>query len=298
MNINLGLHIGFASTRYNDPKIWAEIVRNEFGLNYVQFTSNLLEPSYSNDIIKNEIKKINYYTKLHNIKIDHTFTSPRGNYLGHSNRLIKNYWLKWLKNFLWISKELGAEGAGSLLGIMTFDDLDNNFRKREKDILDGWRELSIYAKKIGLKYLLWEPMSIKREMGDTIKYTKYLHKKLNSKSKVPILLNLDVDHGNHFSNDKRDGDPYEWLNDLSYLSPSIHIKQKTKDVYTHKPFIKKYNKIGIIKPEKILRSLEKSKCKNTTLYFEFSFREREPFDSQSIKDIKESVKLWRQYVKG
>ena len=275
MNINLGLHIGFASTRYNDPKIWAEIVRNEFGLNYVQFTSNLLEPSYSNDIIKNEIKKINYYTKLHNIKIDHTFTSPRGNYLGHSNRLIKNYWLKWLKNFLWISKELGAEGAGSLLGIMTFDDLDNNFRKREKDILDGWRELSIYAKKIGLKYLLWEPMSIKREMGDTIKYTKYLHKKLNSKSKVPILLNLDVDHGNHFSNDKRDGDPYEWLNDLSYLSPSIHIKQKTKDVYTHKPFIKKYNKIGIIKPEKILRSLEKSKCKNTTLYFNILLKSKD-----------------------
>ena len=48
-------------------------------------------------------------------------------------------------------------------------------------------------------------MSIRRELGDTIKYTKYLHKKLNINSKIPILLNLDVDHGNHFSNDKRDG---------------------------------------------------------------------------------------------
>ena len=168
---------------------------------------------------------------------------------------------------------------------------------REKDILNGWTKLSVYAKKIGLKYLLWEPISIKRELGDTIKYTKYLHKKLNINSQLPILLNLDVDHGNHFSKDKRDGNPYEWLNELSHLSPSIHIKQKTKDIYTHKPFIKKYNKSGIIKPDKILKSLEKSNCKNTTLYFEFSFREREPFDSQSIKDIKESVKLWRQYVK-
>ena len=28
------------------------------------------------------------------------------------------------KKFLWISKELGAEGAGSLLGIMSFDDVN------------------------------------------------------------------------------------------------------------------------------------------------------------------------------
>ena len=140
-------------------------------------------------------------------------------------------------------------------------------------------------------------MSIRRELGDTIKYTKYLHKKLNKNSKIPILLNLDVDHGNHFSKDKGDGNPYEWLKNLSYLSPSIHIKQKTKDVYSHKPFTKKYNKIGIIKPEKVLKNLEKSNCKETTLYFEFSFREREPFDSQSVKDIKESIKLWREYVK-
>ena len=86
------------------------------------------------------------------------------------------------------------------------------------------------------------------------------------------------------------------MNKLSHLSPSIHIKQKTKDIYTHKPFIKKYNKSGIIKPDKILKCLEKSNCKDTTLYFEFSL-EKENLDSKSIKDIKESVKLWRKYVK-
>tara|TARA_Y100000591_G_scaffold319002_1_gene330554 strand:- start:73 stop:969 length:897 start_codon:yes stop_codon:yes gene_type:complete len=297
MNVQLGLHLGYCSTRYYKPEIWTDIVRNEFDLSYVQFTSNLLEPTLPKNIIIDEIKKINFYSQKNDIKINHTFTSPRNNFLGHSNKKIRIYGLEWLKRFLWISKNLGAEGAGSLLGVLSFDDLNKNFKKREKNIIDGWVHLSIYAKKIGLKYLLWEPMSIKRELGDTIKYTKYLHKRLNAKSKLPIFLNLDVDHGNHFSKDKRDADPYEWLNELSHLSPSIHIKQKTKDIYTHKPFIKKYNKIGIIKPDKVLKSLENSKCKNTILYFEFSFREREPFDSQSIKDIKESVKLWRHYVK-
>ena len=48
--------------------------------------------------------------------------------------------------FLWISKQLGAEGAGSLLGIMSFNDVSKNFKQREKDIIDGWKKLSIYGK--------------------------------------------------------------------------------------------------------------------------------------------------------
>ena len=37
--INLGLHLGFLTTRYNDPKIWTDLVRNEFNLSHVQFVS-------------------------------------------------------------------------------------------------------------------------------------------------------------------------------------------------------------------------------------------------------------------
>ena len=74
------------------------------------------------------------------------------------------------------------------------------------------------------------------------------------------------------------------------------MKQKTKDIYSHKPFIKKFNKIGIIKPDKIINELIKTGIDEVTLYFEFSFREREPFDSNSIKDIKESVRYWRNYI--
>lgn len=296
MKINLGLHLGYASTRYNDPKIWTNIVRNEFNLNYVQFTSNLLEPQLPKKILVEEINKINFYAKKNKIKIEHTFTSPRNNYLGHSNIKIKNYWMKWLKKFIWISSKLGSSGCGSLLGIMTFDDLENNFKKRENEIISGWKSLAVYAKKLGLKYLLWEPMSVRREMGDTIAYTKILHKKLNKNSAIPILINLDVDHGNHLSRNKDDGNPYKWIEILGKYSPSIHIKQKTKDIFSHKPFIKKFNIDGKIHPIKLLKSLKKSGCKKCNLYFEFSFRERDPFDKRSIKDVKESVLYWRKYL--
>ena len=54
------------------------------------------------------------------------------------------------------------------------------------------------------------------------------------------------------------------------------------------------NKINRI--YKIIKELKKTGIDEVTLYFEFSFREREPFDSNSIKDIKESVNYWRKYL--
>ena len=59
MKINLGLHLGFAITRYNDPKIWTKLVKNEFGLNHVQFVSDLINPEINNiaEIIFNTFSK-------------------------------------------------------------------------------------------------------------------------------------------------------------------------------------------------------------------------------------------------
>jgi len=296
MKINLGLHLGFATTRFNDPRVWTKIVREEFDLDYVQFVSDMIEPSLPNNIINDEIEKVNFYTKKFNIKIKDSITLPRYNYMGHYNLKVSKYWKEWLKKFIKISSQLGAEGAGSLLGIYSFDDLNNNFVKTRKKIINGWVDLSKYAKQCGIRYLFWEPMSIRREMGDTISSTKKLHKELNQKSAIPILLNLDVDHGNLASKNKDDYNPYKIIKKLGNCSPIIHLKQKTKDIYSHKPFTSKYNKGGIIKPNKIINELEKLNIEEVTLYFEFSFREREPYDSQSIKDIKESVKYWRRYL--
>ena len=253
MKINLGLHLGFASTRYNNPKIWTDIVKNEFDLNYVQFVSDLLEPNLPNNLINDEIDRINFYTKKNDIKIRHSMTLPRYNYMGHYNKQTSEYWKLWLKKFIKISSKLGAEGAGSLLGILSFDDLNNNYLNTYKKIINGWVELSHYAKRCGLKYLIWEPMSVKREMGDTIDSALKLHNDLNKKSSIPILLNLDVDHGNIKSKNKDDYNPYKIIEKLGKYSPAIHLKQKTKDIYSHKPFIKKYNKEGKIKPKKLLK---------------------------------------------
>lgn len=295
--INLGVHLNFLTTRYNNPSEWMKIVAKEFKLKKVQFVSDLIEPGHDIKTIEKQIKDVNFYKKKYKIEIDHSISSSRHNYFGHYDKNVRKNWLDWFKKFLSISKKIGCKGAGSMLGILTFEDLKNNYNKQLDVIVENWIELSNYGKSIGLEYLFWEPMSIKREFGDTIIDTKKLITILNKKSKIPILLNLDVDHGNHFTKNKNDRNPYSWLKEFIHLSPCVHIKQKTKDIYTHKPFIKKYNKIGIIKPRRIIDIISKNKkIDEVTLYFEFGFRERDPYDNNAIKDIKESIQYWNKFL--
>ena len=70
-------------------------------------------------------------------------------------------------------------------------------------IINNWYLLAEYAEGIGLEYLTWEPMSIPRELGEGIEQTKLLMDLLNNRKSppaVPILLCLDVDHGDRGSN--------------------------------------------------------------------------------------------------
>ena len=297
MKINLGLHLGFAINRYPEPKNWARLVNQKLGINQVQFVSDLLEPSFPNKIIEKQIDEINNQANKYNIKIDHTFTSPRYNFFGHPNLEISNHWLKWFKKFIDITASLNAKGTGCLLSIFSVNDYKFRRELIETRIIKKWKELSLYAKNKKLEYLLWEPMSIKREMGETIKKTNYLNDKLNKNNKgVPINICLDVDHGDISSKNLNDHNPYKWIELLGQKSPVLHIKQRTNNVYGHKPFTKEYNKEGIIKPKKIIKYLKYLDLDEIYLYLELSFREREPFESKVIDDLRESIEYWKKYI--
>tara|TARA_A100001011_G_C14223009_1_gene805302 strand:+ start:75 stop:971 length:897 start_codon:yes stop_codon:yes gene_type:complete len=297
MKINFGVHLGFAITRYPEPEVWTRIISKQLGLSHVQFISDLLPPELPKSIINEQIKKINDNCEKYNIKIDNTFTSPRYNFIAHPNQKISDYWFKWFKKFINITSKLNAKGTGSVLGIQSFNTLEKYKKNNLNYLIKKWNELSIYAKNKNLEYLLWEPMSVEREFGETISKTSSLNSKLNKKKNgVPIKLCLDVDHGDVMSLNHKDKDPYEWLRRVGKNSPVIHMKQRTKNVHGHKPFTKEFNKVGLIHPKKIVDELKKLNVKEIYIYLELSFREREPYDSNVLKILDESINYWYKYI--
>ena len=85
----LGLNTGFAVNRYSNPEAWIKLV-NRCGIDSVQFTADLLNPSLPSSIIKEQLKKIKKACKDNNIKVTSTFTGAftRLNHLAHPEKEI------------------------------------------------------------------------------------------------------------------------------------------------------------------------------------------------------------------
>lgn len=300
MAIKLGINTGFALNRFSSPQEWIPLVAEEFGLKVVQFTADLLNPSLPDEIIAKELKLIKHLSQRYGLRIEHTFTSAftRVNHLAHPNPEFRKYWLEWFKKFVDISVELGAISMGSHLGIFTVKDEKDPKLKSERfaQVVEGWNQISKYARQRGLRYLMWEPMSIAREMGETIDETKRIQKVLSGSLDLPIKLCLDVDHGDVCSSNPSDTDPFVWIREFSSDVLAIHLKQTLTDKGGHWPFTDEYNRKGKITPQKIIPLLNEVGLQDVTLLLELSFREREPFESRVVDDIKASVEYWRPYV--
>ena len=300
MNVKLGINAGFAINRFPEPHVWLRIVGEELGLRYVQFVADLLNPFLPYRVIRNQVDEIRNLAEKYNVKLDTTFTSAftRVNHIMHPEPIVREAWFQWYKDFLSMSSELGVRGAGSHFGIMSVTDLEDDKRRAEiTEIGIGlWQQLSEFAADLGLEFLMFEPMSIPREMACTIDETWELYKRVNDGAAIPILLCLDVDHGFYMSPDPRDSDPYAWLEEFGKISPVIHIKQSMEDKGGHWPFTAEYNERGRILPTKVIKSLEKSGADDVVLLMELSFRERYPAEIRVLSDLKESTEYWRQYV--
>jgi len=301
MQVKLGINAGFAINRFPEPEVWIRVVGEELGLRYVQFVADLLNPFLPYRVVRSQVDKILNLSEKYNVKMDTTFTSmfTRVNHLMHPDPIMRDAWFQWFKDFILMSLELGVRGVGSHFGIMSVTDLEDDERRESvtRSAIELWQQLSEFALESGLEFLMFEPMSIPREMACTLKETRELYDRVNDGAKLPILLCLDVDHGFALSGDPRDIDPYAWLEEFAHLSPVIHIKQSSADKSAHWPFANDYNQRGIITPDKVLDAIERSGAEDVVLLLEVSHRERYPAEGRVLSDLRESVAYWREYVK-
>ncbi len=292
----LGINTGFAVNRYSEHEEWIKIVGSELGVRVVQFTADMLNVDLPSRIVSRQADKIASVCSLHNVNITSTFTGAftRVNHLAHPDIEIQKHWINWFKKFVDLSVDIGAKSMGSHFGIFTHRD-NGNLTRREQNIAN-WHDIAEYAKKRGLHYLTWEPMSISREQGQTIRECRLLQDDVNAGSPIPFMICLDVDHGDVSSNDPDDTNPYAWIKKFGVEAPQIHVKQSYTNKGGHWPFTKEHNRNGVIFPEKVIETLADTGRKECDFLLELSFREREPIDSTVVNVLKESVQFWRSHL--
>lgn len=298
--LKLSVNTGFALNRFTEIEELANFCENYLKIKFIQPTSDWLNLNMPRKFSLKHINRINKIFSKRNLQVNSTFTGAytRLNHLAHPDKSYQEYWINWFKYFVNISVDLGAKYVGSHLGILTYKDNQSKIRNSIllNRVLGNWLKIAEYASKKKLKALIWEPMSISREFGDTINECKKIQKKLNENSKINFKLCLDVGHGNLNSKNKKNFDPYFWLEEFAKVSPVIHIKQVVKNNFSHLPFTNTNNIKGLIKASEVLQILKKNNVKDTELSLELSFKERDPVDKNLKKEVLESVNYWKRYL--
>ena len=295
MKMKLGTNLGFAINKYIEPEVWAKIVREDLDLKSVQFVADLLNPFLPDDYINSQLMRIKEAVKKYDISVDSIFTSAftRVNHLMNPDAEARKIWLNWFKKLFWIGSELGCKTGGSHFGILTFDSFEKNYDFLVEEGVKGWQELSFHAKELGYESLIFEPMSVPREMGNRVSESIDLMNRVNANCGIPMKICLDIGHAPH--PDERD--PYPWLEKLGSVSPIVHIQQTVLNKSNHAPFTPEHNETGIIKADKVIAALEKGGCEETIFMFEIGHREHWDTEFKIIADLAESTRYWREWVK-
>ena len=302
MGFSLSVNTNPLVNRFAEPEDVIAVLADEIGIGHIQLVHEFINPSWEAATVKRLTTRMAKACAAKRARITSIMTGPYGrlNHFAHPDAEVRAYYVKWFKGMADIAADLDCPAIGTQFGIFTYRDYDDEARRATlmRIALDCWRDVAEHAKARGLSYLFWEPMSVARELGHTLRDTQSLQDWIDAAGlPIPLKPMVDIDHGDVTSPDLADVDPYAWAKDFATQSPIIHIKQSTMNKGGHWPFTAQYNESGRIAPEKLIAAVKAGGGTANELCLELAFREREPTDRNVVAALRESVEYWAPYTR-
>lgn len=195
--MEFGINLGFAIKRWPQPQQWAALVREELGLELVQFSFDLLDPWWPEH--RRLAARARQAAEQHGIRI-HSAQIGLANYtyngLLHPDTDARASAVEWWRRAIDVAVELGCIAMGGPVGAMTVPELQKpSIRtKRYEELLGTLATLSEHAHATGLSKLLVEPTPLLREIPSSVEESKRFARDLESSCVVPVGYVLDVGH--------------------------------------------------------------------------------------------------------
>ncbi len=301
MPFSLSLSTNPFVNRFAEPEDLVGVLAGEVGITRVQLTHEFISPDWPAPLRRRMTDRMAKACAGNGLAVTSMMTGPYGrlNHFGHPDAEVRRYALDWFKTLADIAADLGCPAIGTQYAILTYRDFDDEARRRAllAATLECWRDLAGHAAPRGLTSLFWEPMSVGREFGHTLRSTWDLQGEIDAAGlALPLNPMVDIDHGDVSSPNGADTDPFAWAREFATRSPIIHIKQSSMNKGGHWPFTAAYNRDGRITPEALIAAVRKGGGTDNELCLELAFREREPTDRQVVSAMRESVAFWVPHV--
>ena len=238
MGFTLSLNTNPLVNRFAEPDDVIDTIAYGVGIRDIQLTHEFINPAWPAPVIARITRAFCKALARTGARVTSGMTGPYGrlNHFGHPDADVRRYYVNWFKTHADVWGELGAECVGTQFAIFTQKDFaDVPQRERLIDIaLDCWAEVAEQGKAAGLKYLIWEPMSVGREFGHTLFGCQPLQDRIDARGMaIPLKMMIDIDHGDVTSPDPVDIDPYAWAERFAACSLIIHIKQSSMNKGGH-----------------------------------------------------------------
>jgi D-erythrulose 1-phosphate 3-epimerase len=292
---SLGINTCFAVKRWPLPQSWAEIVRDQLGLDLVQHSLDLVDLDAGSRYRATQADSVLRACATNGIQVHSTFTglaAYSSNLLLHPDAEARRRAEAWFGRAIEFTARAGAQATGGHVGALTVPDWEDAGRSRKLNRMLGasLARLAHAARDAGLEALLIENLAPAREPS-TMEWVDSLLSD-GGGDRVPVRLCLDVGHlcTPGTSGDERD--PYAWLRRFGRRSPVIHLQQSDASADHHWPFTPEANAAGRIEASRVLQALNDSGAEDVALILEV-IPAFEADDRQVIRDLQASVAYWR-----
>jgi sugar phosphate isomerase/epimerase len=221
-----GINLGFAMKRWPQPQQWARVVRDELGLDTVQFSFDLLDPWWpEHEVLAARARAAadEYGISIHSAQVGLAKYTYNG--LLHPDPYARAASVEWWRRAFRVAAALGASAMGGPLGALSVPELEEpGMRERRYgELVETLHALAEDARAAGLEALLVEPTPLPREIPSSIAESVRLASDLEGAA-VPLRYVLDVGHALYRPLYGSETTLRDWLEPLAASIGVLHIQ--------------------------------------------------------------------------
>lgn len=227
--MRLALNLSFAVKRWLNYEALAAMIRDDFGIDEVQFSWDFIDPWWPEEYRTPLAEKFRRAFAEKGIRITSTF----GGNASYAYPLLlapakeqRDASLTFLKRAVDLTRELGCDVMGTPPGGLDYEDARDPARweDRYQDMLKALFALAEYGKKKGLKEIHLEAVPVFAEIPNDPETSIRLMKDLEG-SAIPYKLLIDWGHATFRPLLKEKADIRLWFNKCAPYIGSIHLQQ-------------------------------------------------------------------------
>jgi len=291
----LGINTCFAVKRWPQPGDWAQIVREELGLDLVELSLDLIENTGTPAGREHSAGQIRSALGRYGLRAETMFTGLAAyslNLLMHPDAARRRAAVEWYLGFVDLAARAGARGAGGHVGAMSTPDWADPARRavRWSGLQQSLAEIAAAARTAGLEHLLVENLASHREPSTISGLESLLTS--GDAAHAPVRLCLDVGHQCVPGTTGADRDPYAWLAHFGGRLAEVQLQQSDGLADRHWPFTPERNEAGRIDPGRVLDTLAGAGAEDVLLILEV-IPAFEQDDEQVLAGLRASAEFWK-----